>query len=161
VNDTRAKHDQLTMERTLAASRRRVFAAFADAQVRARWTVPSDDEVLTYSQSDFRTGGIDRFRCGLRSAPAYEGEVRYLDVVPDERIIYSEALWTDGSLVAVSLITWEFRSAGDGTRLILTDQMVSLAGHDLIEGSRVGYTAALDNLDEYLTTNLPTNGTRR
>lgn len=153
MNAPPLEHDTLTMERTLAAPPRRVFAAFADAEVRATWTVPSDDEILIYSQSDFRIGGIDRFRCGLRAAPAYEGEVRYLDIVPDERVIYSEVLSADGSPMAVSLITWELRPVGDGTRLILTDQIVSLAGHDPIEGSTVGYTAALDNLDAHLATN--------
>jgi len=153
VNDMAAiVHDTLVLERALPAPPSRVFAALADPEIRANWTVPSDDEVLTYSATDFRCGGVDRFRCGLRADPAYDGEVRYLEIVPDERIIHSERLSTNGALIAVSLITWELKGLGDDTHLTLTDQMASLAGRGPIEGSTVGYTAALANLDAHLRT---------
>jgi uncharacterized protein YndB with AHSA1/START domain len=153
VNDNPAiVHETLVLERNLSAPPSRVFAAVADPRVRATWTVPSDDEVLIYSATDFRPGGVDRFTCGLRTDPIHDGEVHYLEIAPDERVIYSERLSTEGSLVAISLITWELRQSGGGTRLTITDQMASLAGRGPVEGSIAGYTAALANLGTHLQT---------
>ncbi len=54
-----------TIERTLAASPQRVFEAFSNANQRARWLGPLDDdsqgEVFVHDEFDFKVGGHERF----------------------------------------------------------------------------------------------------
>lgn len=46
----------------------------------------------------------------------------YHDIVPDERIVYTTALFAGEVLSTVSLTTVRFARDGDGTRLLLTEQ---------------------------------------
>ncbi len=139
-------HETLTFERWLEASSTEVFDAYVDVERRTRWSTPSDSAVFVYLENDFRVGGIDRFRCGDQHAPQYSGSVRYEDIVPGERIIYSETIEAGGERLSVALVSWEFRSEGSGTRLRVTVQIASLVGADMIAGNKTGMDAALENL---------------
>jgi len=140
------KHETLVFERRLRASPSAVFAAYADVDARARWSAPSDTAAVVYAASDFRVDGVDRFRCGSKTDLQFEGTVRYADVVENERIVYSEVIATKDMRLAVSLVTWELFPDGTGSRLVVTDQVASFVGDDMIAGSRMGMNAALDNL---------------
>lgn len=61
---------------------------------------------------------------------------------------------TDGTLQAMSLVTWNVRPDQQGSRLTIVDQVTSVDGDGPIEGSRVGYTAMLGQLANHLD-NLP------
>ena len=52
--------------------------------------------------------------------------------------------------MSVSQVTWQLTGEGDGTWLVVTDQIVSLVGDEMIAGSRAGMTGALDNLATWL-----------
>jgi uncharacterized protein YndB with AHSA1/START domain len=52
---------RVEIRRRLSASAERVFAAFADAELVARWLTPSPDVKLTVLGFDFRVGGAYRF----------------------------------------------------------------------------------------------------
>lgn len=43
-------------------------------------------------------------------------------------------------------MTWELSLTAKGTRLIVTVQLSSLVGEDMVVGTNVGMNAALDNL---------------
>ena len=47
---------------------------------------------------------------------------RFHDIVENERIVFAYDLLHDHRLVSVSLTTIEFFAAGDGTRLVFTEQ---------------------------------------
>ncbi|MBN9159930.1 MAG: hypothetical protein BGO98_18960 [Myxococcales bacterium 68-20] len=140
------KHETLVFERRFRSSPRAVFAAYADVEARARWSAPSDATAVVYSVSDFRVDGVDRFRCGDKTNLQFEGTVRYADIVENERIVYSEVISTTDMKLSVSLVTWEIVPDQTGSRLVVTDQIASFVGDDMIAGSRVGMNAALDNL---------------
>jgi uncharacterized protein YndB with AHSA1/START domain len=139
-------HDTLVIERSFDASPARVFQAFADPAARMRWGVPSANVELVYLETDFRVGGRDVSRCGPAGNLMFHVDLTYLDIVPDARIVSVETVSQDAKRLSVSLISVEFHRSGQGTRLVLTDQIAALDGSDMVAGSRAGFNAALDNL---------------
>lgn len=139
-------HDTIVLERTYATAPARVFQAFADVEARLRWGTPSSATGLVYDAADFRVGGLDISRCGPKGHLIYRVESRYWDIVPDVRVIWSEVVSEGVNRLSISLITVAVEAAEGGTRLAFTDQIVSYGSASMIEGSRQGYGAALDNL---------------
>jgi uncharacterized protein YndB with AHSA1/START domain len=145
------QHATITLERLYAAPLERVFAEFADPVARARWSAPSEDELI-YDEADFRDGGKDVFRCGPKGDLKFRGETRYLVIVSNACVVSSETVDMDGQRLAVSLATLDFEAAEDATKLTVTVQIVSFAGSGMIEGTEYGYKSALENLTQHLST---------
>ena len=144
-------HDTIRLERCYPHLPSKVFAAYADIDRRALWSAPSPQEDVIFDTHNFRVGGIDEFRCGLKGQLQFAGVTRYEQIVPDELIIYTERLVaTDGALQAVSLVTWSITSEPGGSRLMIIDQVASVTGDGIITGSRDGYAAMLDQLADHL-----------
>jgi len=139
-------HDTIVLQRTYDATAARVFEAFASPQARMRWGAPSPSADIVYDKADFRVGGVDLSRCGPPGHLVYSVETRYLDIVPQQRIISTEVVSEGTNRLCFALITVEFFPAGRDTRLILTDQVAAFGGRSLIEGHRAGHAAALENL---------------
>jgi len=140
------KHSTLVFERVCAAPVERVFAAFASPEERAGWGTPSETAAFIYDKADFREGGVDVFRCGDKSNPQYCGVTTYHDIVPNERIVSSEVVETQGRKLLISISTTTFVPEGTGTKVIVTVQLASLAGEDMLYGAKFGHDASLDNL---------------
>lgn len=95
---------------------------------------------------DFRVGGFERAR--FRSAGGAPGrnETLFLDIVPDERIVFAYAL-TEGEVrTSAALTTVELTADGGGTRLLLTEQVAFLDGVDASASRRSGWGALLERL---------------
>ena len=116
MTDHSVKHSTFTLERIYAASPATVFAAWSDRDTKAKWFAAEDGR---YSL-DFRVGGTEAVRGGDGVDLIAKSE--YHDIVPDERIVYTTALFTGEILSTVSLTTVRFDEDGDGTRLVLTEQ---------------------------------------
>jgi len=144
------EHATIVIERIFDVPPTRVFDAFADPDARMRWGSPSADTALVYVETDFRVGGRDVSRCGHVGNLIFRVENRYLDIVSERRIVSTEIVSHGEQRLSVALITVEFRPSGNGTHLVLTDQIVALDGSDMIAGNRAGLTAALDNLERQL-----------
>jgi uncharacterized protein YndB with AHSA1/START domain len=142
-------HATITFQHSYPVPLERVFSEFADPAARARWSPPSNDELI-YDETDFRVGGKDVFRCGPRGDPKFHAETRYLDIVPNARVVSTETLDVNGQRLAVALVTLEFESVKDGTNLTVTVQVVSFAGVDVIHGYESGNKSALENLSLHL-----------
>jgi uncharacterized protein YndB with AHSA1/START domain len=110
---------------------------------------------VVYSSADFRVEGEDIFRCGSADDLRFAGVVRYLDILDGQRIVYSEVIATSEARLSVSLVTWELSADGSGTRLVVTDQVTSFVGREMIDGSRSGMNGALDNLASLVDTDVP------
>ena len=139
-------HDTIVLTREYRASPARVFQAFADPDVRARWGAPSPTVALVLDQTSFEVGGLDVSRCGSRDDLRYHIEARYLDIVEAERIVYSETVSERSARLSAALITITFETIETGTRLMLTAQLAAFDGGFMIAGNKLGYGAALDNL---------------
>ncbi len=128
-------HGSFTVERDLAASPERVFSAYADFSVRRRWFRMPGDPARGRHELDFRVGGHEA-AAGV-FAPTGEAEETleyrstFWDLEPGARIVFGYSVTVDGvrrwaSLVTVSLSALP-RPAGDGTRLLHTEQYAYLA----------------------------------
>lgn len=158
MTDRPVIHDTFTIERTFPAPASRVFAAFASKEAKDAWgdtgdlSEPGADAGDT--DFDFRVGGLERFGFGYQGV-SYRHEVRYYDIIPDQRIIYSYEMHADGARISVSVATIEFAPAAGGTALTWTEQGAYLDGFDGADAPKLrreGTAEMLDGLASYLTT---------
>ena len=140
-------HSTFTLERTYDRPPARVFAAWADPGLKARWFGGGTDDAPIDLDMDFRVGGqeTDRSEPGAYVA-------RYHEIVPDERIVFTYDLSFGGPLVSVSLATVEFHAAdgGSGTHLTYTEHGAFLDGLDDPELRKNGTGGMLDELGRWL-----------
>ena len=151
-------HGTVVVERVLDVPIASVYGAFADATERARWGSPSDTAAFIYEAADFRVGGVDLIRCGPKEDPRFCVEARYLDILPERRVVWSETISEsrkdrqerDGRQIdtplAANLTTVEFSPQGSRTRVKVTVQVASFVGPAMIENTRDGHSGSLANM---------------
>ncbi len=134
----------LTLTRRLRAAPAKVFAAWTDPEKIVRWFGPEQTIVDSVSADmDVRVDG--HFRIGFRTDDGEYHEVggRYIEVVPDRRLVFSWA-W-HSTPERRSQVTVVLRDEGDVTLLTLThDKFFDGAARD---GHRRGWTGTLDKLE--------------
>jgi uncharacterized protein YndB with AHSA1/START domain len=140
-------HATFTIERTYPAPPSRVFAAWSSREAKSQWFGMPDDGSY---QLDFRVGGRESNRGGPPGGLVYTYDAEYLDIVPDERIIYSYAMNAGENRISASVTTVEFALDGDGTKLIFTEQGVYLDGHDTPDLRQGGTKELLSALGQAL-----------
>ncbi len=123
-------HTTFVIDRTYPVPPARVFAAFADPELKRRWFAMPPDWVDTHHSLDFRIGGHETNRGGPPGGVVHRFEARYQDIVEDERIVYAYDLYLDDRRMSVSLATIELRPDPDGTRMTFTEQGAFLDGID-------------------------------
>jgi uncharacterized protein YndB with AHSA1/START domain len=136
----------MVMERTYNAARARVFKAWADVDVRTRWSTPAAHMSIIYEAADFRVGGRDVSRCIEPGTADYVANVYYLDIRDDQRIVFAEDVSHGDRRQSAALISVELTSKGDATHLLLTMQIASFDDTGMEAGYQMGWNAALDNL---------------
>jgi uncharacterized protein YndB with AHSA1/START domain len=146
MSERSIEHAAFVVERVYNASPDRVFAAWSDAQAKARWYGGSDGEF----ELDFRVGGWERGRGLLPDGREYAFQALYRDIVPGQRIVYTYDMLLDGIRISVSLATAEFKPEGDGTRLVFTEQGAFLDGHEMPAQREQGMGSLLDSLGHWL-----------
>lgn len=143
-------HATFVVERRYDAPPARVFAAWADPAVKARWFAGPADWTALPHQLDFRVGGRERSGGGPPGGPVFTYDAVYQDIVPNRRIVATYQMHRDQTPISVSLETVEFEPAGTGTRLIVTEQGAFLDGHDAPDQREQGAGSLLDALGEVL-----------
>lgn len=123
-------HGSFAIERVYDASPGRVFKAWADPAIKARWFVGPTDWRMLERSIDFRVGGKERLSGRKGSGVVSTFDAVYHDIVPDQRIIYCYDMRLDDVHISVSLATVELAPAGSGTRLAFTEQAAFLDGYD-------------------------------
>jgi len=150
MSTTSAQHDTFVIERRMASSPARVFAAFADQKRKARWFGCVDGWEVAEHTLDFRVGGREVWRGGPPGAAPHRNDTYYHDIVADERIVWSYAMQVSGRRISVSLATLELSPDGTGTRMRFIEQGVYLDGHDGLAERERGTKDLLDNLERAL-----------
>jgi uncharacterized protein YndB with AHSA1/START domain len=143
-------HATFVLERVYDASPARVFNAFADPAAKARWFAGPEEWVQGSREQDFRVGGRERLSGGPKSGTVHTFDCLYQDIVKDERIVYTYEMHMGDTRISVSLATFEFRTEGAGTRLVLTEQGAFLDGHDNVAQREAGTRDLLDALGRAL-----------
>ncbi|EYF03814.1 SRPBCC family protein [Chondromyces apiculatus] len=143
-------HATFTIERTYDASPARVFAAWANPVAKRRWSVCHDEGGAAEYALDFRIGGRERLRASSPGGTTHAVDGHYLDIVPDQRIVYAYDMLLNDARVSVSLVTVEFKPEGTGTRMVFTEQGAFLDGHDTPAQREHGTNVGMDRLIEEL-----------
>jgi uncharacterized protein YndB with AHSA1/START domain len=145
-------HGKFAIERIYDAPRARVFSAWADPAVKARWFVGPEDWTPIERKLDFRVGGQELLH-GRFAARETHFCAQFHSIVVDARIVFTYDMHLGGQHHSVSLATVELAPSGHGTRLIFTEQVAFLDGTDGNEGTvsrQLGTAAHLDRLAQQL-----------
>ena len=144
--------DTFVIERTYLKAVAAVFAAFSDTSKKRRWFAESPDHDVEHYSMDFEVGGQERalyrFKKGTPFASValtYDG--RFLDIVPDRRIVTVSTMTLGDRRISASLVTAEFLPKRSETLLVLTHQAVFFEGADGPKLREAGWQALLDRLE--------------
>jgi len=138
VTERRSDRD-LVVTRTFDAPVRLVYQAWTQAELFQLWWAPKSSPVpMIACEMDVRTGGGYSVSFGhdLASAMTFYG--KYVDVVPDERIV-----WTNEESGQVTVTTVTFEDDDGRTRLTMHDRYPS---KDALDATIAGaQDAAMDD----------------
>ncbi len=109
-------HATFTLERTYEATPDRVFGAWADPEVKARWFAGNPEGY----ELDFRIGGLER-NSAMHEGKQIIWESLYREIVPNERIVYTSVLREQDTVATASLTTVELVPEDEVTRLVLVE----------------------------------------
>ena len=138
---------ELVVTRTFDAPPPIVFRAWSQPDLFRRWWVPKGAGISLIScDLDVRTGGKYRLEFGAGDdTMAFYG--KYLDVVPNERIVWTNDEGEEGAVTTVT-----FEDQGGKTLLTFHEQYPSTeALEEAMAGSAAGLPTQLDQLDELLS----------
>lgn len=147
-----AQHDTFRLDRRFAATPARVFRAFADPQAKAKWFGGPEEMKREDESFDFREGGRETMVSAFGDGTRFGFFATYVDIVPDERIVYTYEMTMNGRRISASVATVELRpAAGGGTDFTLTEQGVYLDGLDNSAQRRQGTEDLLAALEKSLS----------
>jgi uncharacterized protein YndB with AHSA1/START domain len=139
---------ELVITRTFDAPPNIVYKAWSQPELFKRWWMPKSvtGVSLVSCDMDVRTGGKYRleFSAGGADTMAFYG--KYLDVVPNERIVWTN---DEGEEGAITTVTFEDR----GGRTLVHFHEIYPSGEALeeaLQGSAAGLPEQLAQLDELL-----------
>ena len=144
-------HASFTITRRWKALPARVFEAFAKEDAKRRWFGAPGAWEEHERQFDFRDGGLEVLAGRHENGMVTRFDCRYLDVVENERIVYSYVMHLDGRKISVSQACIELKGDGAGTRLVLTEYGDFLDGYDDAGSREHGTNLLMDRLDKSLS----------
>ncbi len=149
---TKLGDDPIVVESYYAASPAKVFKAWTDPDLVLKWFGHSPNSLDTAS-IDLRPGGAWRFRFpgDAESSEGFEGE--YLDIQPDEKLVYSWAHVTehanggrDATPYSTVEVTFTPKGAGTDVRLVHS----GISTEDGRKGVGGGWETAFTNMVDVL-----------
>jgi len=137
----------LTLKRTFAAPRERVFRAWTDPKELARWFAPSSDYSVVIPEFDFIVGGKYLLEAHHKGGNVHRIAGTYREIKPPEKIVFTWR-WEKDPNSHDSLVTVEFRDLGQSTEIAVThEQLPSVEERDR---HSQGWNGCLDQLANYL-----------
>jgi uncharacterized protein YndB with AHSA1/START domain len=131
------------LSRVVRAPRSRVYQAFLDPELVARWLAP-DESVVSTATVDERVGGVHRVEMLDEHGEPHMFDSVIQELVPDERIVLIFKFAPDAE---ETQFTVKLRDTPDGTEVTLDHQRVPL-DDDLNERSvDAGWNSVLDKLE--------------
>lgn len=145
-----ALHGSFTIERTYDTPLERVWAAFADPEVKRLWfDGPPEWDSEPYI-GDIREGGREVSIGGPKGGPVSRYYSYIWEVVPNQRIVTTYEMYIDDDRLSVSLLCTEFEPTSDGTRVTLTEQATYLLGQDGTPDREHGFRLILDMVEQVI-----------
>lgn len=142
-------HTDFVIEREFAATPAEVFAAWADPDARMAWSDCHPGSTREH-RLDFRVHGHE-----LYEAVGANGEIErvdsfFFDIVEGQRIVFGYDIRFGQQRLSASLVTVEFFPAKRGTRMVYTEQLAYLDGHEDRDERMRGTAESLDRLTQLL-----------
>ncbi|TGT36038.1 polyketide cyclase, partial [Mesorhizobium sp. M4B.F.Ca.ET.169.01.1.1] len=98
-------HSTFVIERVYPVAPEKVYFALSDKEAKKRWFAdPANPRPDSY-RMDFRIGGQEVNTGGPKDGPLHTYTATYLDIVPNERIVYSYDMLFGDIRISVSLAT--------------------------------------------------------
>ena len=144
-------HSTFVIERSFGKPPERVFSAFADATKKRRWFADPETSEIEEFGMDFRVGGTERLRYRFKEGTPLKGqeltnEGRFLEIVPERRIVTASTMALGEKRISASLLTIELMPTDKGTDLICTHQGAFFEGADGPKMREAGWRTLLDKL---------------
>ncbi|MBB4192173.1 uncharacterized protein YndB with AHSA1/START domain [Rhizobium aethiopicum] len=140
---------ELIVTRTFNAPPSTVYRAWSQPELFQRWWVPESAPgiSLVSCEMDVRTGGKYRLEFGAGGSDTMAFYGKYLEVVPNERIVWTNDEGEEGAITTVT-----FEDQGGKTLLIFHEVYPSReALEEALQGSAVALPEQLEQLDELLS----------
>jgi uncharacterized protein YndB with AHSA1/START domain len=150
ASDRSTTHATFVIERQFSAPIERVFAAWSDATLKRQWNSCHDDWRLEEHSLDFRLDGTEINKTVEPDGTAHVMKARFLDIVPNRRVVYAYDMHLDEARISVSLVTLELERVRSKTKMTFTEQVVLLDGHGDAEERRLGTEVGLGHLQALL-----------
>ncbi|RYE87010.1 MAG: polyketide cyclase [Hyphomicrobiales bacterium] len=141
-------HGSFTVTRSYPASPARVFKAWSNPEYKRKWfgSPKADNPEDIF---EFRVGGRE-YNAGKMGNDIFTFDVRYQDIVPDQRIVYTYEMTMNGDRISVSLATIEIEPEGTGSRMTVVEHGAFLDGLDTVRQREEGTNALIDALGKSL-----------
>jgi uncharacterized protein YndB with AHSA1/START domain len=143
-------HGTFAIERVFAHPPELVYRAFGDPTAKAGWFFGPDGSDGLEHTLDFRVGGREHMGSAQPDGSSFTFDATYLDIVPDERIIYAYEMTIGGRRISASLACLVFHRVDGGTHLTVTEHGIFLDGLDRVEERERGTRELLDQLGTWL-----------
>lgn len=141
-------HGSFTVTRSYPAKPTRVFNAWANPEFKRKWFgAPKADNPEDIFE--FKVGGRE-YNAGKMGDDLYTFDVRYQDIIPDQRIVYTYDMTINGERISVSLATVEIEAEGAGTKMTVVEHGAFLDGLDNVRQREEGTNALMDALGQSL-----------
>jgi uncharacterized protein YndB with AHSA1/START domain len=142
----RTSERELVVTRTFNGPAHIVFAAWTKPELFMRWWAPKSMGVPMLScDMDVRVGGGYRVAFGHDASSAMEFFGKYLEVIPNARLV-----WTNEESDDAAITTVTFEEKGGKTLLVLHELYPSKEAFDANSGAEGGMPEQFEQLDELL-----------
>lgn len=145
MKHTPSTHTDFVIERDFAATPQAVFQAWAAPRAKRRWSDCHAEHTTEY-RLDFRPLGHETHRVVYPDGRVQEIEKVFFDIVDARRIVFTYDIRIDARRLSVSLVTVEFFASERGTRMVYTEQLAYLDGHEDRAQRLRGTEESLDRL---------------
>lgn len=150
MTDPSVAHSTFVIERTFSAAVARVFATWSNPEKKQRWFACHDAWKTVEYSLDFREGGTEVNDVTDTDGKLHAFRGRYLDIVPNARIVYVYDMYVASSRISASLVTVTFAARGKQTQMTFTEQVVFLDGQGDADERREGTELGLQRIDALL-----------
>jgi uncharacterized protein YndB with AHSA1/START domain len=150
TGEPKVVHATCVVERSFSKPASVVFAALSNPDKIRRWMSDDHSELVEFS-CQFQEGGqqVVKYKMGPETPVAgvvITKEGRFLQILPDERIVEAATMKMGDRIFSASQVTFELVPTDKGTDLILTHQGAFFEGSDGPAMREEGWNVLMDNL---------------
>lgn len=140
------EHTTFIIERELPGSPRHAFRFWSDRALKEVWNACHPEWTILEDAFDFRTGGGEVKRWRTPDGEQLTYRAYFLDIVPEQRIIYAYEMTFAGRRMSASLATVEFSPLARQTQMKFTEQAVFLGDQQARSQRLAGTEDGFDRL---------------